>query len=135
MVSFGHLIAVLAVAVSAASIAIAVYQYRRTVHRDIFRVYADKYDAILQPEIYPQWQKALAGDNTHWERLTPVMIAYLNLIWEECYLAGDRVSTFNVRPRSQEAARASATLRRIRNAWSSRDVSKIIWTVSRIPTR
>jgi len=91
MVSFGHLIAVLAVAVSAASIAIAVYQYRRTVHRDIFRVYADKYDAILQPEIYPQWQKALAGDNTHWERLTPVMIAYLNLIWEECYLAGDRV--------------------------------------------
>jgi hypothetical protein len=86
-----NFIAVLAVAVIAASIATAVYQYRRTVHRDIFRVYADKYDSILQPEIYPLWQKALAGDDTHWERLTPVMIAYLNLIWEECYLVGDRV--------------------------------------------
>jgi len=74
MVSFGHLIAVLAVAVSAASIAIAVYQYRRTVHRDIFRVYADKYDAILQPEIYrvipkqlwelwrPEIQRVLCSD-------------------------------------------------------------------------
>ena len=86
-----NFVAVLGVAVIAASIATAVYQYRRTVHRDIFRVYADKYDSILQPEIYPLWQKALAGDDTHWERLTPVMIAYLNLIWEECYLAGDRV--------------------------------------------
>ena|ERR1700693_82101 len=89
--SITNLVAVLGVAIGATSIAIAVYQYRRTVHRDIFRVYADKYDSILQPEIYPLWQKALAGDQTHWERLRPVMIAYLNLIWEECYLVGDSV--------------------------------------------
>ena len=91
MMSITNLVAVLGVAIAATSIAIAVYQYRRTVHRDIFRVYADKYDSILQPEIYPLWQEALAGDDKHWERLTPVMIAYLNLIWEECYLVSDGV--------------------------------------------
>src|SRR5205823_4022051 len=91
MGSITNLIVILGMAISAAAIATAVYEYRRTVHRDIFRVYADKYNSILQPEIYPLWQKALAGDETHWERLTPVMIAYLNLIWEESYLAGDRV--------------------------------------------
>src|SRR5205085_9511208 len=91
MVIITNLVAILGVAVGATSIGIAVYQYRRTVHRDIFRVYADKYNSILRPEIYPAWQKALAGDQTHWERLTPVMIAYLNLIWEECYLFDDSV--------------------------------------------
>jgi hypothetical protein len=91
MISITNLVTVLGVAIGATSIAIAVYQYRRTVHRDIFRVYADKYDSILQPEIYPLWQEALAGDDKHWERLTPVMIAYLNLIWEECYLVSDGV--------------------------------------------
>ena len=91
MASITNLVVILGVAVAAASIALAAYQYRRTVHRDIFRVYADKYNSILDPEIYPQWQKALTGDETHWERLTPVMIAYLNLIWEECYLANDGV--------------------------------------------
>ena len=89
--SITNFVAVLAVAIGATSIAIAVYQYRRSVHRDIFRVYADKYDSILQPEIYPLWQQALAGDDKHWERLTPVMIAYLNLIWEESYLVSDGV--------------------------------------------
>jgi hypothetical protein len=90
-VSITNLVVVLGVAIAVTSIAIGVYQYRRTVHRDIFRVYADKYNSILQPEIYPLWQKALAGDRTHWERLTPVMLAYLNLIWEECYLVSDGV--------------------------------------------
>src|SRR5438552_331206 len=49
MMSITNLVAILGVAIAATSIAIAVYQYRRTVHRDIFRVYADKYDSILQP--------------------------------------------------------------------------------------
>src|ERR1700736_6168784 len=91
MMGITSLVVVLGVAIGATSLAIAVYLYRRTVHRDIFRVYADKYDSILQPEIYPLWREALSGDDKHWERLTPVMIAYLNLVWEECHLVTDGV--------------------------------------------
>lgn len=84
-------VAILGVIVGATSIAAMAYQYRRAVYRDIFRVYADKYNSIVEPENYSLWQKALDGDQAHWERLTPVMIAYLNLIWEEHYLAGEGV--------------------------------------------
>ncbi len=84
-------IAAVSAAVAATSVAIGVWQYRRTVHRDIFRVYADKYNTILQPAIYDDWQAALHGDSTKWQSLTPTMVAYLNLIWEECFLARERV--------------------------------------------
>jgi hypothetical protein len=82
-------IAAISAAVAATSIAVGVWQYRRTVHRDIFRVYADKYNSILKPEAYQDWQDALKGDKGKWTAFKPTMIAYLNLIWEECFLAVD----------------------------------------------
>jgi len=42
--------AAVSAAFAATSVAVGVWQYRRTVHRDIFRVYADKYNSILKPE-------------------------------------------------------------------------------------
>jgi hypothetical protein len=64
----------------------AVYQYRRNVQLSTFRLYADKYNSILTPDIYDKWSKALCGDKENWKELTPTMIAYLNLVWEEVYL-------------------------------------------------
>jgi hypothetical protein len=67
----------------------AVWQYRRKVHLEIFRTYADKYNAILPPDVYEKWVCALQGDRELWEELKPTMIRYLNLIWEESYLSQD----------------------------------------------
>lgn len=96
MLSLTNLLAIIGTAVGVGSLASAVWQYRRTVHRDIFRVYADKYNTVLRPEIYGEWQTALRGDSTKWEMLTPTMIAYLNLVWEEYYLADDHVIPFSL---------------------------------------
>jgi hypothetical protein len=82
----------------------AVYQYRRNAQLAqlaTFRLYADKYNSILIPDIYDKWYKALGGDTENWKELTPTMIAYLNLIWEEAYLVQTGVisnpsSTFSV---------------------------------------
>lgn len=71
------------------TLATGVWQYRRKVHLEIFRVYADKYNAILTPEIYEIWLDAIRGERIHWGKLTPTMIMYLNLIWEELFLAYD----------------------------------------------
>ena len=79
------------IALGVASLVNAAWQFRRSVHLNIFRTYADKYNLILTPNVYPKWQSALNGDQANWVELTPTMISYLNLIWEECYLARDRV--------------------------------------------
>lgn len=63
-----------------------VYQYHRTVQLSTFRLYADKYNSIITTDIYDKWSKALCGDKEHWTELTPTMIAYLNLTWEQVYL-------------------------------------------------
>jgi hypothetical protein len=63
-----------------------VYQYRRNLQLSAFRVYADKYNSILKPDIYEKWSSALHGHKENWEELAPTMIAYLNLVWEEMYL-------------------------------------------------
>ncbi|HKV05387.1 MAG TPA: hypothetical protein VJO53_09815 [Candidatus Acidoferrales bacterium] len=76
-------------AIGLGTLATGVWQYRRKVHLEIFRVYADKYNAILTPEIYEIWLDAIRGERTHWGNLTPAMIMYLNLIWEELFLARD----------------------------------------------
>jgi hypothetical protein len=65
----------------------AVWQYRRKVHLEIFRTYADKYNAILPPEVYEKWVRALEGEREFWAELNPTLIQYLNLIWEESYLS------------------------------------------------
>jgi len=83
-------IAAVSAAVAAAAVAVSAWQYRRTVHRETFRVYADKYNSILKPEIYREWLEALNGDQAKWDRMRPTMIAYLNLVWEEQFLASDR---------------------------------------------
>jgi hypothetical protein len=57
-----------------------VFQYRRTVHMEIFRTYAHKYNSIVVPSHYEKWQKALAGNKQLWEEMTPVMVQYLNLV-------------------------------------------------------
>jgi hypothetical protein len=68
----------------------AVWQYRRKVHLEIFRTYADKYNAILSPDIYGKWVSALRGNRELWEEMNPIMIRYLNLVWEESYLSQNR---------------------------------------------
>lgn len=73
--------------VGVATLANAVWQYRRKVHLEIFRIYADRYNAILTPDLYLKWQAALNGEQDCWSELTPTMIQYLNLIWEECFLS------------------------------------------------
>ncbi len=77
--------------VAVATLANGVRQYRRKVHLEIFHIYADRYNAIVTPEIYPMWQGALSGDQDHWSEMTPTMIKYLNLVWEEFYLSRDGV--------------------------------------------
>jgi hypothetical protein len=77
--------------VAVATFANAVWQYRRKVHLEIFRTYADRYNAILTPDIYDKWVSAIKGDHSHWTELNPTMIRYLNLIWEEFYLSRDGV--------------------------------------------
>ena len=73
--------------VTAGTLANAVWQYRRKVHLEIFRTYADKYNGILSPDVYEKWVGALRGDRHLWAELNPTMIQYLNLIWEESYLS------------------------------------------------
>jgi len=77
--------------VAVATFVNAVWQYRRKVHLEIFRTYADRYNAILTPDIYEKWICALKGHRDNWNELNPTMIRYLNLIWEECYLSRDGV--------------------------------------------
>jgi hypothetical protein len=83
--------AIVGTAVAVVSLANGVWQYRRKVQLEIFRTYADKYNAILTPEMYEKWRAALNGEQQYWAELTPTMISYLNLIWEELFLKRDRV--------------------------------------------
>ena len=57
----------------------AVRQYRRKVHLEIFRVYAYRYNAIVTPNIYQKWERALQGDREQWPDVAPTMLQYLNL--------------------------------------------------------
>ena len=83
--------AVIGSTVAVATLVNGVRQYRRKVHLEIFRIYVDRYNAIVTPEIYPNWQGALSGNRDHWSEMTPTMIKYLNLVWEEFYLSRDGV--------------------------------------------
>ena len=77
--------------VAVATFVNAVRQYRRKVHLEIFRMYADRYNQILTPDIYEKWVVAIKGNRGHWIELNPTMIRYLNLIWEEYYLSRDKL--------------------------------------------
>jgi hypothetical protein len=77
--------------IAVASFANAVWQYRRKIHLEVFRTYTDRYNAVLTPDIYDKWKAALEGNQQHWRELTPIMIRYLNLIWEEFFLSQDKV--------------------------------------------
>ena len=70
---------------------VGIFQYRRSVHINIFRTYADKYNSIITPEKYEKWYSALRGEQDNWIELTPTMIGYLNLIWEEYFLVSTRI--------------------------------------------
>ena len=83
---FTTIVTVVATIITVLTFFVGVYQYRRSVHMNIFRTYADKYNSIITPEIYDKWQSAIHGDKKHWDELTPHMIQYLNLIWEEFFL-------------------------------------------------
>lgn len=73
-----------------ATLANAVWQYQRKTHLEIFRIYADKYNEILKPDIYKKWVRAVSGERELWEELNPTLIRYLNLVWEEAYLSKSR---------------------------------------------
>lgn len=65
-----------------------VHQYRQKLQLETFRLYSDKYNEIITPNIAIKWQYAIRStdpDGT-WHELEPVMIKYLNLTWEEMYL-------------------------------------------------
>ena len=83
------LTALVGTVVGIGTLANAVWQYRRKVHLEIFRAYADKYNAIFSPDVYGKWVRALNGDRELWTELNPTMIQYLNLVWEEFYLSQD----------------------------------------------
>jgi hypothetical protein len=72
--------------IALAAFVAGICQYRRSVNIKIFRTYADKYNEIITAEKYDKWQAALAGEKDDWAELTPTMIEYLNLIWEEFFL-------------------------------------------------
>jgi hypothetical protein len=84
-----NVLATVGTAVGVATLLSGAWQYRRSVHRNVFRVYADKYNFVVPPETYADWEAAIRGDSQKWETMTPIMIAYLNLIWEEYYLFRD----------------------------------------------
>ena len=71
---------------AAGSVMFGVYQYRQTVQMSTYRTYADKYNSLLKVDDYDKWLAALSGKDEYWAELTPTMIAYLNLVWEEVYL-------------------------------------------------
>lgn len=83
--------AIVGTAIGLATLGNAAWQYRRKVHLEIFRTYADMYNAIITPEIYTKWQAALNGEQQYWTELNPTMINYLNLIWEELFLSREGV--------------------------------------------
>jgi hypothetical protein len=83
------LTAILGTAIAIATLVNAVWQYRRKVHLEIFRTYADKYNAILPSDIYGKWVRAVRGEQGLWAELNPTLIQYLNLVWEEFYLSQD----------------------------------------------
>ena len=87
MDSITAITAVIGSVVAVGSLASGVWQYRRKVHLEIFRHYADAYNRIVTPDVYRQWQAAIEGTRDHWHELTPKMIDYLNLTWEEFFLS------------------------------------------------
>ena len=80
---------IVATIIAVASFASGVSQYRRKIHLEIFRAYADRYNSIVSPDLYERWQLALNGEREHWPELTETMVKYLNLTWEEFYLSRD----------------------------------------------
>jgi hypothetical protein len=78
-------------AVGLATLANTAWQYRRKVQLEIFRTYADRYNAIIPPEIYAKWDAAIKGEQQYWTDLEPTMIKYLNLILEETFLLKEGV--------------------------------------------
>ena len=53
--------AVIGTTIAVITFIVGVFQYRRTVHMNIFRTYADKYNSIVTADIYDKWQSALNG--------------------------------------------------------------------------
>jgi hypothetical protein len=90
---FTSLTAIISSIVAVVGFLFGVYQYRRNLQLSAFRVYADKYNSILTPDIYEKWSNALRpdGDKENRKELAPTMLAYLNLVWEEMYLVRNGV--------------------------------------------
>lgn len=62
-------------------------QYKSKIQIEIFEKYTKRYNEIITPENMANWNFAINGDKTLWEHMTPEMIKYLNLVWEEYYLS------------------------------------------------
>ena len=77
--------------VAVATLVNAVRQYRRKVHLDIFREYVERYNRIVTPDMYQRWHEALTGNREEWAAVTPTMLQYLNLVWEEYVLSRNGV--------------------------------------------
>ncbi len=90
-ISFTTITTLISTIIAVAAFVVGMLQYRRSVHIDIFRKYADKYNSIIIADKYDNWQAALTGDKDTWAELTPTMIQYLNLIWEEFFLLQSRI--------------------------------------------
>ena len=75
------LIAIIGLIGGAISLFLSIRQYIHSKQLEIFSTYVDKYSAIVTPEIYDKWYAAVRENKEeYWAELTPVMIAYLNLV-------------------------------------------------------
>lgn len=102
-----NLIDILGIVVAGAGIFLSVRQYIRSKQLEIFSTYVGRYNSIVRPEIYDKWQAAVFENNEdYWEELQPVMIAYLNLVWEEAHLRKNNLISQDIweiwKPKIQE---------------------------------
>lgn len=67
-------------------------KHRNDVELKIFHTYTEKYNSIVKPEKYDEWQKALKSSTEEdWRNQTTTMIKYLNLVWEEKHLVDNNI--------------------------------------------
>lgn len=61
-------------------------QYLQSKQLDVFNSYTKRYNEIINSSNLAHWHSALKGDESHYDKMEPCMVQYLNLVWEEWYL-------------------------------------------------
>lgn len=61
-------------------------QYLKSKQLEVFNSYTKRYNEIINSSNLAHWHSALKGDESHYVKMEPCMVQYLNLVWEEWYL-------------------------------------------------